>query len=153
SLVHQHNPEHSKRDVDQRQNEIEQRAQSMRQDRDKHPEDDGDGEPRDRETDRLTRVKADVLVLIVRLEVKKNQAGDEAQQVCQRRNNVGLRSSAVTVHREFSFSSRQPLICSRTYQGIAMRSRAARTGAEASREAAYSERVLCASRRSIAAVA
>src|ERR1700731_202575 len=75
----------------------------MRKDCDEYSEDDFDSEPRDREANRLTGVKADELVLVVGFEVEKNDAGDEAQQVCQCRNHVGLRSSALTVHREFSF--------------------------------------------------
>src|ERR1039458_3900052 len=106
----------------------------MGQHRDKYAEHDADGEPRNREANRLARVKADELVVIVRFEIKKDQAGDEAQQVSQRRNYVSLRLSALTVHREFLLgisnddpgSDPCPLICSRTRQGIAMRWRAAR---------------------------
>src|ERR1700723_107019 len=105
-LVHKDDPEYHQRDVDKSQNEIEQRSQSMRQHCDEDAEDDGDSEPRYREANRLTSVKTDVLVLVVRLEVQENDAGDEAQQVRQRGNNVGLRFSVITVHREFSFSSR-----------------------------------------------
>src|SRR5208282_73495 len=146
----------------------------MGQHRDKYAEDDADGEPRNREANRLARVKADELVLIVRFEIKKNQAGDEAQQVCQRRNYVGLRFSALTVHREFLLliSNDDPgsdpwlLICSRTHQGIAMRTRAARAlrhdgllescprPLNRARQPAYCDRLFrTASRRSIAAVA
>src|SRR5580700_3733782 len=97
----------------------------MRKHCDEYSEDDFDSEPRDREANRLAGVKADELVLIVGFEVEKNDAGDEAQQVCQRRNHIGLRSLALTVHREFSSSSGtmnpgsvgQGLICSRTYWG------------------------------------
>jgi hypothetical protein len=82
----------------------------MGQYRDKHAEYDSDSEPRNRKPDRLARMKTDELVLVVRLEIKKNQAGDEAQQIGQRGNHVALRFSRLTVHRESSFSSRTMIL-------------------------------------------
>src|SRR5713226_5607401 len=102
-------------------------------------------------------MEADERVLVVRFDVKKNQAGDKAQQVGQRRDYVGLRFTGFTVHRDFllkALGSRSErsrnLICNRTGRGIAMRSHAARV---LHRKSDYCERLFTASSRSIAAVA